>query len=245
MTPQERDLTTILLDRVNKTEGQKDPEAEALICQAIAERDGTPYYLVQTVLIQDLSLHNAQSRITDLETQLTETSPSSSAAPSFLGAPTFLGAVFGPSEPSRSVGPNTVPPSGLGTGPPPIATTQQPRDVPKPDAAAPLAPGVGFMGGGGFLRSAAMTAAGIGGGALVFEGIQSMFGHHDAATITGNQAALPGLGATFLNLNKGYGAEAGASAAGPTDEHSGPRCDPDLPDPTAGSGQDFTSGNSS
>jgi hypothetical protein len=37
-----------------------------------------------------------------------------------------------------------------------------------------------------------MTAAGIVGGALVFEGIQSMFGQHDAATIAGNQAALPG-----------------------------------------------------
>ena len=31
MTPQERDLTTILLDRLNKTEGQKDPEAEATL----------------------------------------------------------------------------------------------------------------------------------------------------------------------------------------------------------------------
>ena len=72
MTPQEKDLTTILLDRLNKTERQKDPEAEALIHQATAERHGAPYYLVQTVLIQDLSLHNAQRRITDLETQLTE-----------------------------------------------------------------------------------------------------------------------------------------------------------------------------
>ena len=79
MTPQEKDLTTILLDRLNMTEGQKDPEAEALIRQATAERHGAPYYLVQTVLIQDLSLHNAQRRITDLETQLTETKLSSSA----------------------------------------------------------------------------------------------------------------------------------------------------------------------
>jgi hypothetical protein len=191
------------------------------------------------VLIQDLSLHNAQSRISDLETQLTETSPSSSAAPSFLCAPTFLGAVLGRSEPSRGVGPNNVPPGGLGTGPPPIATIQQPGYVPKPDDAAPLASGAGLTG-GGFLRSAAMTAAGIGGGALVFEGIQSMFGHHDAATITGNQAALPGLGATFLN--KGYGVE----AAGSTDEHGGPGCDDqNLPDPRAGSGEDFKSCNSS
>jgi len=47
------------------------------------------------------------------------------------------------------------------------------------------------MGGGGFLRSAAMTATGIVGGALVFEGIQSMFRQHDAATMTGNQASRP------------------------------------------------------
>jgi hypothetical protein len=96
------------------------------------------------------------------------------------------------------------------------------------------------MGGGGFLRSVA--AAGIGGGALVFEGIQSIFGHHDAATITGNQAALPALGEIFLNKN--YGPETGASAPGSTDERGGgPGCDPDLSDQTAGSGQDFTSSN--
>jgi hypothetical protein len=48
-----------------------------------------------------------------------------------------------------------------------------------------------------------MTVAGIAGGALVFEGIQSMFGHHDAVTITGSQAALPSLGDTFLNGRHG------------------------------------------
>jgi hypothetical protein len=133
------------------TEGAKDPEAEALIRRATAERHGAPYYLVQTVLIQDLSLHSAENRITDLETQLTEIKSTSPGAPSFLGAPT-----------------------------------------------APLAPDSGLAGGNGFLRSAAMTAAGIVGGALVFKGIQSMFGQHDAATF----------------FSKRYGAETDASAAG-------------------------------
>jgi len=154
MTPQEKDLITILLDRLNKTEGQKDPEAEALIRQATADRHGAPYCLVQTVLIQDLSLHNALRRITDLEMQLTETKLNSSAAPSFLGGPSFLGAVFEPSEPSHDVLPNNVPPGGLGTDPPPIAAMQQPSSVPKPADAPPLAPGAGLTGGGGFLRSA-------------------------------------------------------------------------------------------
>ena len=35
----------------------------------------------------------------------------------------------------------------------------------------------GGAGGGGFLRSAAATAAGIAGGALLFQGISSLFGH--------------------------------------------------------------------
>ena len=57
MTPQERDLTTILLDRLNKTEDQpKDPEAETLIRETTAMRTDAPYSLLQTVLIQDLSL---------------------------------------------------------------------------------------------------------------------------------------------------------------------------------------------
>ena len=41
------------------------------------------------------------------------------------------------------------------------------------------------MGGGGFLRSAAATAAGIAGGALLFQGISSLFGHGYANSLYG------------------------------------------------------------
>src|SRR4051812_29679155 len=62
--------------------------------------------------------------------------------------------------------------------------------------------GPGFGGSGfgasGFLRSAATTAAGIAGGALLFEGIQSMFGHH-AGGILGGTAMQPGLSETVVN----------------------------------------------
>ncbi len=79
---QERDLTTILLDRLSKTEGQpKDTEAETLIRDTTAERSDAPYSLVQTVLIQDLSLHDAHIRISGLETKLAETKCASSAPP--------------------------------------------------------------------------------------------------------------------------------------------------------------------
>ena len=73
MTPQEKDLITTLLSRLKNAAAQpKDAEADALIRQAMAEQPDAPYYLAQTVLIQDLSLHNAQNRIAELERQLTD-----------------------------------------------------------------------------------------------------------------------------------------------------------------------------
>jgi hypothetical protein len=64
MTPQERDQTPTSRSAEQDRESKpKDPEAETLVRETTAVRADTPYSLVQTVLIQDLSLHNAQSRI--------------------------------------------------------------------------------------------------------------------------------------------------------------------------------------
>ncbi|HZB90410.1 MAG TPA: DUF2076 family protein, partial [Stellaceae bacterium] len=67
MTPQERDLITALLGRLKQQGGQpKDAEAEALIRQGVADQPDASYLLVQTVLIQDMALHDAERRIADL-----------------------------------------------------------------------------------------------------------------------------------------------------------------------------------
>ena len=150
----------------------------------IAEPADAPYSLVQTVLIQDLSLHNAQSRITDLGSQLTETKAASSAAPSFLA--------FGSGELPGCVQTTKVP-GDPGTVQPLLATITRPGYVPEGRTAAPPAPGADLIG-AGFLQSAAKTAAGIAGGALYFEGIRSMVGHHDAVSIIGNQPVAPSVG---------------------------------------------------
>ena len=104
MTPQERELITTLLDRLKDAgAGQpKDPEADALIRQAVAVKPDMPYYLVQTVLIQDLSLHQAQARISELEKQVADTQHSSGSS--------FLGRLFG-------TGGSAPPPSQGGGGP--------------------------------------------------------------------------------------------------------------------------------
>src|SRR3954466_11163854 len=246
MTPQERDLITTLLDRLRSAATQqKDPEADALIRQAVAQQPDMPYYLVQTVLIQDLSLHSAQDRIADLERRLAEAKQSA-------GGGSFLGKLFGSSQPAApppaassgpwARGPQTAPPPGPGY--PPQGGYGQggygqpgPGYAPQPGYGAPggAAGGMGNMlggggGGGGFLRSAAATAAGVAGGALLFQGISSMFGHGYANSLYSGGGANPGLGETVINNYYGdsapggdyggggdYGSDPGYTGGGPND----------------------------
>src|SRR5271155_2709695 len=113
MMPQEREMIATLVERLKKAEGQpKDPEAEALIGQATAAQPDAPYSLVQTALIQELSLHQAQSRIGELEKQLAEAKPASSSPPSFLGG--AAGAAV--AAPAPSAGPPGDTGGGTGGG---------------------------------------------------------------------------------------------------------------------------------
>ena len=233
MTPQETDLITTLLDRLKSAATQtKDPEADALIRQAVAQQPDMPYYLVQTVVIQDLSLHNAQDRIADLERQLAEAKQGSGGG--------FLGGLFGRSQPAApppaptagpwARGPQVAPPQP-GPGYPQGGYAQpgyaQPGYAPQPGYGAPgggMMGGMGNMmgggaGGGGFLRSAAATAAGVAGGALLFQGISSMFGHGYANSLSGGMS--PGLGETVINNYYGDSGSSGGDYGGGGDSGGG------------------------
>jgi uncharacterized protein len=180
MTPEERQLLSALAQRIkNVPPQQKDPEAEQFIRQLVMERPDTPYVLAQTVIMQDFALRNAQSQIEELQRQLSEMAPPAQERPG-----SFLGGLFGRSpspQPSTSssgsvprVNPwgnaDTPPPGygaapGQGYGPPPQGPVMQPAQT------------------GSFLRGAASTAVGVAGGALLFQGINSLFsGHHGFST---------------------------------------------------------------
>jgi hypothetical protein len=242
MTPQEKDLITTLLTRLKSVGGEpKDPEAEALIRQALSEQPDAPYYLVQTVLIQDLSLHNAQNRIADLEKQLADAQRA--AKPT---ATSFLGGLFGSHSPAPAA--SSGPPAGPWTRSPQVAAA--PPAPPygqggyaQPGYGQPMPGGGGFMGGGmggggGFLRSAAATAAGVAGGALLFQGIESLFGNHYAGGLTG-AGMTPGLGETVVNNY--YGSDTGSDFsggdAGGGSDYSSSGSDPGG----SGSDQDYSS----
>ncbi|MBY0319210.1 MAG: DUF2076 domain-containing protein [Reyranella sp.] len=153
MQSQERELIGGLFGRLQPFESQpRDSEAEALIKDAVARQPAAPYLLVQTVLVQEQALKAAQERIAELEARAGAAAP---AAAGFLGSAPKIGP-WGAAQPAAPAAP-----------PPSVPSTRSPLQ-------AAVAPQQG--GGGGFLRSAMATAAGVAGGALLFEGIRSLMG---------------------------------------------------------------------
>jgi hypothetical protein len=153
MQSQERELISGLFGRLQPFEAQpRDSEAEALIKDSITRQPAAPYLLVQTVLVQEQVLKAAQERIAELEANAGAAAP---AAAGFLGSAPKIGP-WGAAQPAAPAAP-----------PPSVPSTRSPLQ-------AAVAPQQG--GGGGFLRTAMATAAGVAGGALLFEGIRNLMG---------------------------------------------------------------------
>jgi hypothetical protein len=194
-------MITQLLDRLKQAGGQpKDAEAEALIRQAVQSTPDIPYVLVQTALIQNMSLEGAQARIAELEREVAQAKQAAEAKPtSFLG-----GLLGGGSRPA----PQPAQPMARGGSVPQSGGYAPQQQGFTPQALAPQQ--AGPMGGGGssFLRTAAMTAAGVAGGALLYHGISSMFsGGHGAG---GASQSFMGGGGQSANSPWGNPQQAGA-----------------------------------
>jgi hypothetical protein len=168
MTPQERALVADLFDRLAKLESEpRDPEAEQLIRDGLARAPHALYPLVQTVLLQDEALKQAEARIQALEDG-GQDAPRQSG--SFLDTmrDTFLGRR---DEPPRGSVPNVRGGSPFGVPP---GYQNQGGGFPQ---AAPQQ-----TGGGSFLGTAAAAAAGMIGGSILMNSLGGMFGgNHGSA----------------------------------------------------------------
>jgi uncharacterized protein len=186
MTPEERQLLTTLAERVKNTpQQQKDMEADQLLQQLVRERPDTVYILAQTVLMQDFALRNAQTRIEELQRQASQ--PRQEA-----GSGSFLGGMFGgcgQAQPPRPVG-GSVPRVNPWAGPAQERPQEQYAPPPPVGGLPPGGPVMQPSQTGGFLRSAASTAAGVAGGALLFQGINSLFSGHHGSLLGGDFANL-------------------------------------------------------
>jgi hypothetical protein len=91
LNQQERDAINDLFDRIEAAARKSPPreaEAEALIQQRLRDYPPSPYYMAQTILVQEQALRAARERIEELEAQQ---QPSGG----------FLGGLFGGDEPAR------------------------------------------------------------------------------------------------------------------------------------------------
>lgn len=171
MTPQEQEMIGDLIDRVQKTElAEKDMDAEEMLRQGLGKNPDALYILAQTVLVQKYALEQAQAQLAQAKEQTQRPEPKR--------ATSFLGSLLGRNEEPAPPPPPPPPQQGYGQqqGYPPYAPVAVPQ-YGAPQYGPPTGMGGG---GGGFLRGAMQTAAGVAAGALAFQGIESLmhgFGH--------------------------------------------------------------------
>lgn len=229
MTPQERQLVADLFERLAALENQpRDADAERLIREGLGKAPHAVYALVQSVLLQDEALKQADSYIRELEGALQGGDPQAGGQPQPGQNRGFLDnmrdALFGREEPRGSVPsvgrggePMGVPPQyrgagGAGASPWGNTAGQQPQWGGGPGAQQPQWGGAQAMPqeaprGGSFLGTAAAAAAGVIGGGLLMNSIRGMLG--------GAQQRGPFAGA-FNELSGGSrmgGSESGGALA--------------------------------
>ena len=186
------------LGEVERQAGPRDAEAERFIADSVNQQPGAPYYMAQTIVMQEMALANQQKRIEELErtAQAGGAAPGLHAAAAAQQAPAqqpeggMLSRIFGGGGSSRSVpsvggnrGSDARPGSAWGGA----AAAQQ--NAGQNTQAGYAQQGRG-MGGGGFLAGAAQTAMGVAGGVLLGNALGNMFGGNEA------QAATPAADAT-------------------------------------------------
>ncbi len=168
MTPQESQLVDDLFARLAQLESvQRDAEAERLIIDGLRRAPHAVYALVQTTLLQDEALKRANARIEELQAQAGGAEEPQQPQGSFLDS---MREALGGRAPRGSV--------------PSVRSQNFQQQGSQPQTGYPLQmqpgyPGApGFGAGGSFLGTAASATAGYIGGALLLDGIRSMFGHH-------------------------------------------------------------------
>lgn len=154
-----------LFGKLAKVESQvpeRDGDAERFIRDRINSQPGAPYYMAQTIVVQEQALEKAQQRIAELEAQNVQ-SPEP-AQPQRGG---MFSSVFGSNAaPDRTTG---------------ASAAERPSPWGQRSNAQPAQQ---RGGGGGFLAGAAQTAVGVAGGMMLGNAIMGMFGADEAQAAT-------------------------------------------------------------
>jgi len=155
MNSQERQVIESLFTRLDEVERKapaRDAEAEAFIQERIRRQPGAPYFMAQTIVMQEYALQQAQQQIEDLERRAAQRPAGGGLFSNLLGGG------------QNSSGSGTSAVAGLRT----IASGANVTPAPQPGRD------------GGFLAGAAQTAMGVAGGVLLANAIGGMFGGNEA-----------------------------------------------------------------
>jgi uncharacterized protein len=176
MNLDERQLIANVFDRLRSVGGgPKDRDADQFIKDLVRQFPDAPYYLVQSVLVQEQGFNQADARIAQLEENLRRLESASGAGANS----SFLSGVRA-STPERPAMPAGRDAETSGDGP--WSRSSRPTQ----DEGRS----------GGFLSSALSTATGVAGGMFLADSIRSLFGGGrpiwggDSSTRTGDQAAI-------------------------------------------------------
>ena len=163
MNPQERQTIDDLFDKLRQVEQQSGPReslADSHIGSRIERQPGAPYYMAQTIVMQEQALQNAQARITELEDELARRP---------AGGGGFLSGLFGGGSQPQ---PRPAQPDNMQGIARPGGRSETPGMAAQPGR------------GGGFLAGAAQTAMGVAGGVMLGSLLGNVFsggGHAKAA----------------------------------------------------------------
>jgi len=203
MTPQEMQALEGFLNQLTQARaGAKDPQADALIAEAVARQPDAAYLLVQHAMLLDHALASARTQITTLQSQLQ--AAQAGGASRFLDTENAWGV-----HANANANPAAARPV---MAPPPSAPAPLP---PEPQATPAQAARPGFLGGGfgSALGGIATTAAGVAGGAFLFQGIESLFHRNGGGGGFLGQSAT-GQAPTETVVNNFYGSDDRALADG-------------------------------
>ncbi|AJP59259.1 hypothetical protein UC34_24515 [Pandoraea vervacti] len=197
-------LQSFLTQLTQAQAGVKDEQAEALIADAVRRQPDAAYLLVQRALLLDQALVSARAQIATLQAQLQATQGGArDGREGFLGGGNTWGnAGNAGSTAGASTGVGCGP-GGAGNAGAAVAQASYPTPTPTPapapaqPPAPPTAPAQrsGWLGDGArsTLGSIATTAAGVAGGAFLFQGIESLFHRNGGGGFFG-QPAMGGIG---------------------------------------------------
>lgn len=193
MTPQESQALQTLLSQLVQIRGiPKDADADRMIAAAVAQQPDAAYLLVQRSLLLEQALEAAKQQISAL--QRPAATPASAQGGSFLDANAWGRTARSPAAPETSV--SGAPLSSGGS--------RLNQNSPAFGARGAQRSG-GFLGGGAgsMLGTLAATAAGVAGGAFLFQGIGNLL----------NDKAEPNTSPAEPLADSGSGSEAAPLAS--------------------------------